>query len=278
MNYILIILIFIILLICLLSLRILKEVNNFTNDDDFGFIIIRHVNSELTNKYWINNVKNIRKYYNNKIIIIDDNSDKKYLENLDVSLENCEIIKSEFPKRGEQLPYYYLYKNKYFKKAVIIHDSLFINKHIDFNYDKCIFLFHFERFKWDNKELIISFLKYLNNSDYLIERYLDINNENMWYGCFGAMSFITLDFLTLLQDKYNLFKLIDYIDSRDKRMCFERIFGLLCCIENPELKNKPSIFGSIHSYIPWEYTYDNYLNETDKNILNLPVIKVWSGR
>lgn len=281
MNILIILIFIIIILLVSLYIYISRQTNKFTNnnyDKDLGFIIIRHVNSELTNKYWKYNINNIRKYYNNKIIIIDDNSDKYYLNNLDVSLENCEIINSEYPKRGELLPYYYLYKKKFFKKAVIIHDSLFINKHIDFNYDKCIFLFNFKRHERDNKDLIISLLKNLNNSDYLIERYLDINNKNIWEGCFGVMSFISLDFLNLIQDKYNFFNLINYIDTREKRMCLERIYAILCFIENPKLKEKSSIFGTIHSYINWGYTYDNYINEKNEAILKLPVIKIWTGR
>ena len=40
-----------------------------------GFIILRHVNSELTNKYWVNCYNCIRRHYpENKILIIDDNS------------------------------------------------------------------------------------------------------------------------------------------------------------------------------------------------------------
>jgi hypothetical protein len=47
-----------------------------------GFIILRHVNNELTNKYWIHCYKCIREFYpENKILIIDDNSDYKYITN-----------------------------------------------------------------------------------------------------------------------------------------------------------------------------------------------------
>ena len=46
----------------------------------FGFIITRHVNSENTNRYWNHSIKLLRRLYpNNKIIIIDDNSDKNFL-------------------------------------------------------------------------------------------------------------------------------------------------------------------------------------------------------
>ena len=42
------------------------------------------------------------------------------------------IIQNDFPKRGELMPYYYYLHNKLFDTAVIIHDSVFINKYIDF--------------------------------------------------------------------------------------------------------------------------------------------------
>ena len=41
--------------------------------DLFGFIILRHVNSEKTNNYWNHSIKQIRRFYPfAKIIIIDD--------------------------------------------------------------------------------------------------------------------------------------------------------------------------------------------------------------
>ena len=115
MILLIVLIIFICILILLLLIQLNKKsiINKFTNvDDDFGFIIIRHVNSELTDNYWITNIKHIRKYYKNKIVIIDDNSDKTYLNNMDAPMDNVEVILSEFPKRGELLPYYYLYTKK----------------------------------------------------------------------------------------------------------------------------------------------------------------------
>ena len=98
--------------------------------NSFGFIITRHVNSESTNRYWNHSVKCLRTLYPlKKIIVIDDNSKKEFL-NADHEYENVEYVISEFPGRGELLPYYYLYKNHYFDNAIIIHDSVFIQKRI----------------------------------------------------------------------------------------------------------------------------------------------------
>ena len=74
--------------------------------NDYGFIITRHVISELTNKYWNNCIKCLRSFYpQKKIVIIDDNSNKDFLKSF-YNFDNIEIIESEFPGRGELLPYY----------------------------------------------------------------------------------------------------------------------------------------------------------------------------
>ena len=68
----------------------------------------------------------IRKFYNNKIMIIDDNSDKKYLSKHNV--KNCFMINSEFKKRGELLPYYYYLENHFCDKVIVLHDSMFLKE------------------------------------------------------------------------------------------------------------------------------------------------------
>ena len=114
---------------------------------ELGFIILRHVNNELTNNYWRHCIECIRKFYpENKILVIDDNSDPKFLTT--ETYYNTTIIKSEYPKRGELLPYYYYLNNKLFDVAVIIHDSVFINSYIDFTVDKYKIIWEFEH-DWD---------------------------------------------------------------------------------------------------------------------------------
>ena len=49
-------------------------------NNKFGFIITRHVNSVKTNNYWNNCVKLLRSLYpSKKIVIIDDNSNYDYV-------------------------------------------------------------------------------------------------------------------------------------------------------------------------------------------------------
>ena len=88
-----------------------KQSNQYNNASSLGFIILRHVNSSITNTYWIKCYNSIRHFYpENNILIIDDNSDPEFLTHK--ILYKTNIINSEFTKRGEVLPYYYFLQNK----------------------------------------------------------------------------------------------------------------------------------------------------------------------
>ena len=148
---------------------------------DLGFIILRHVNNVLTNKYWIRCYKCIRNFYlDNPILIIDDNSDYSFvsncnsdndinmrgiichdtflpfqeqLHNTTIKLHNTTIINSEFKKRGELLPYYYYLRHQFCKTAVILHDSVFLNQKMDFTVNDYKMIWDFEH-NWDQIEAL----------------------------------------------------------------------------------------------------------------------------
>lgn len=234
---------------------------------EIGFIILRHVNNELTNKYWIHSYNCIRKYYpENIIMIVDDNSNYNYIT--PQKLYKTVIINSEFHKRGEILPYYYYLKFKLFDIAVVIHDSVFINKYIDFNLEllnyNYKFFWYFEHY-FDN---IVEETKLINifNDPKLNEFY---DNKNNWIGCFGSMCVIKHDYLTYINNKYEIGKLLNSLLDRNQRYSFERVFGCLLQTNQP----KEVMFGNIYQYCPWGITY----NEIE-NYKHLPLIKVWTGR
>ena len=237
-----------------------------------GFIITRHVNSEKTNQYWIESYISIRKFYpTNTIMIIDDNSNNAFVKIPEsLKLSNCYFITSEYPQCGELLAYYYFHKYPIFEKAVFIHDSVFVNQYIDFSDVKDIkFLWHFQH-DWDEPANEKRLLEILPNTNTLKTNY----DNKEWFGAFGVQAVITREFLSKLANTHQIFNLLPVIKTRNQRMNIERIFGLLCSIEKPELFDAPSLFGTIHSYIKWGYTFEEY--KTDP--LNLPLIKVWSGR
>jgi hypothetical protein len=228
-----------------------------------GFIILRHVNNESVNQYWIKSYNCIRKFYpENKIIIIDDDSDYNFITH--PVLYNTTIINSEYPKRAELLPYYYYLHNKIFDIAVIIHDSVFINQYIDFNVKKYKLLWEFEH-EWDQLEDEGRMIDLFNDQE--LRDFYD--NKNLWKGCFGGMSIITHDFLSHINTKYDISKLLDCILSRYNRMSFERI---IACILQKE-GSKETLLGNIHRYSPWGIT----INDIDKYHY-LPLIKIWTGR
>ena len=245
----------------------------------FGFILTRHINSVETNEFWKECIRCIRKLYQNNIImIIDDNSSVEYVTNDNVDLKNCFIIQSEYPKRGEILSYYYFYKYKLFDKAVIIHDSIFLQQDIsqEINYVSNVkFLWHFKNPYDDDlvKELFfINHLKNGNNTNLTILTNTYLEKEK-WLGCFGIMSVITYDFLNILVDKYNIFSLLNFVKTREDRCSLERIFSILCYVNNNYFTDvhSPSIFGEIVEYkflgMPFHYNYNNYL--TDKKTFDV---------
>ena len=253
--------------------------NKYQINDDFGFIILRSVNSKISNEYWLKNILQIRKFYYHKIYIIDDNSNKKYFTPANIDhLKDINIIKSDYSKRGEILGYYYLYEKKLFKKAIILHDSVFINKYIDFDkYNSNVnYLWHFGHHA-NNYNQEIHMINLLNKS----KRLKEIYDAKEWLGCFGGISIIKYDFLKEIQDKFGIFNLIDYIDSRSKRMDFERIFSVLCAELDSNIYKNESIYGNIFDYIKWEYSFNEYkedLKNNNEKLNKLDLVKTWSGR
>lgn len=242
---------------------------------EFGIIIIRHVNSEKTNLLWMESYSCARRVYPEcKIIIIDDNSYTFFLKN-EIELINCEIINSEFPpQRGELLPYYYLYKFKFFTNTLIIHDSVFLQKKIELNHEPIKYLWHFAH-NWDEDEETIRLIEEssINHKQMIKTFYL---RKDLWHGCFGVQSIININFLTHIFDKYNLNGLVTSIDSRKKRCNLERLFSVICTLEHYKLYKSPSLFGTIHNYIRWGYSFDEYQKNNNKSYFHL--IKTWHGR
>jgi hypothetical protein len=257
---------------------------------DVGFIILRNVNSEITNEYWQESYLNVRKFYpENKIVIIDDHSNPSYLKS-DLNLYNTEIISSVFePGKGELLPIYYYSIYKWFEMAIIIHDSVFINKYINFdNIEKYKFIWHIDQ-RWNDNKNEMKLINCLDNNSELLKLY---NNTKLWRGCFGCMLIISHDYLKIVDEKYNLFNLFNVVKSRVDRSALERVFSCMLLSLNDETynindisllnsitsvyyNNLPSVFGC------WEYCYNDYKNY--KHILNnmsdrIPFIKVWTGR
>jgi hypothetical protein len=253
---------------------------------NYGFILTRHVTSEQTNKYWNQSVKLIRTFYPlRKIIIIDDNSNQEFVKAFH-EYKNVTIIQSEYPGRGELLPYFYYLKYKWFPNAVIIHDSLFIHERIPFeNFTMHVIPLWHHNYDKDNVSNILRISACLKNNYLLIKRINDNEtnilglNHDKFNLCFGGQSYIKLRFLEHLENKYNITNLVHVIHNRTDRCSLERIIGLLFCQEYPKLLKINSLFGDIFKqHRAFRYNYEEYKQDLHyKRVVN-PFVKVWTGR
>lgn len=256
--------------------------------NNFGFIITRHVNSEKTNRYWNHSVKLLRFFYpNKKIVIIDDNSDTNFLK-ADHDHSDVEIIQSEFPGRGELLPYYYFIKRKFFENAIIIHDSVFFHKRINFevlNGKNVLPLWHFDSDK-ENESNTLKITEKLKNKSNITDKLknnvvttFSIITDNKWNGCFGCQTYINHNFLLHIENKYKISSLTEVIQNRADRCCLERIIGCIFSTECPKLNSIKSMLGNIWDFpLVLKYTYDMYDTDLKKGTIKKAVVKVWTGR
>jgi len=237
----------------------------------FGFVIVRHVNSEESNKYWQESYRCIRRYYDNPILIIDDSSDTNYLTH-DHGMVNCTIINSMYPKRAELLGYYYFHLTHFADTAVILHDGVFIQKYIDFeSYGPIRSIWSFGH-AYDDDERTIPLIQHMNHSSEIIETYYD---KSRWVGCFGVMSVITWDMLHTIDRRYNFFgAMLPVIQDRFSRSMLERIFPCLCYLADSKSSQPPHIISDIFAH-GWGLTFEQYLTHKQPT---KDIIKVWAGR
>jgi len=177
---------------------------------------------------------------------------------------NTTIIQSKFPGRGELLPYYYYLQNKLFDTAVILHDSVFVNANIDFHVEKYAIMWEFEH-KWDQIPDETRLIEVFNDEE-LLTFYKD---KTLWKGCFGGMVVITHDFLTEVNTKYRISKLLGHVLTRHNRQSFERVIA--CLLQ--KIHKKTTLYGTIQSYMKWGTRFHQ-----KQNFQHLPLIKVWTGR
>lgn len=250
---------------------------NWTNMDwngggGLGFVIVRHVTDRTTGMYWLEAARCIRRFYPGApIVVVDDNSDPRFTQD-GQKPSNCVVVASEYPGRGEMLGYYYFWKNHWFERAVVMHDSVFIRQKVDFKCpDGVRFLWHFETKIFDDVPLTTAYLEKIDPC------YRGLyEQKDKWNGCFGVMSVIHHGFLEKIS---GMFVLLDDVRDRERRMCMERVFAVMCVYHSPVLmQRKLSVMGNIHEHpLGWGYSFDSYQRE--KNKVPMPaLVKVWTGR
>lgn len=248
------------------------------NDKSYIFVILRNIRITRDNDLWMSSYQSIRKFYTNKIIIIDDNST---INTVNGRLVNTEVIQSEYNGAGEILPYYYFLLNKWADTMIFFHDSMFLNRPFtSVELDGVVrFHWHFDNMGSDNRK-IGTYLSMLSNHDALIEF---INQPDAsWNGCFGGASIIDLSIVQQLEESYSFFsKLVISIRSRKDRESFERLFGIVL-YHLQLIGDSKSNFGNILQY-PGAFesqitTPDQGAYAISQKGYNSAIVKVWRGR
>ena len=249
-------------------------------EKSYVFVILRHLRTTRDNDLWISSYNSIRKFYTNKIVIIDDNSS---INTVDGKLANVEVIKSEFNGAGEILPYYYFLRYKWADRMIFLHDSMFINRPFrDTELDNNIkFHWYFNKSKEGDFRKIINYVSMLTNSTEL--QAFTTDPETTWFGCFGATSICDLATIQYLEEEYKIFSnLVLAIRTRKDRETFERVFGIVLYYEGIFNDDKCSNYGDILKY-PGAFESENNNMETATHILrqkgyDTAIMKVWRGR
>jgi hypothetical protein len=250
------------------------------NNNSYVFVILRNIQNARDNDWWITSYNSIRKFYKNKIIIIDDNSK---INTVNGKLINTDIIYSEWNGAGEVLPYYYFLQHKWGDRMIFLHDTMFLHRRFtDSELDNdIIFHWHFSVKDERNETSLRKLSTILSLFPPNLMEYAS-NPDNTWYGCFGGCSIITYDIVKDLEDKYNLFtKLAMNIRTRKDRQNFERIFGLILYYENL-FTSDCSNFGDIMKYPDCFNDLNNTSDIAQSNVnkanYNTTIVKIWRGR
>lgn len=235
------------------------------------FVILRHI-SESTKDLYKECYKSIRKFYNHEIIIIDNYSNKEFMDK-DFVMTNCSIIENELNANLRlYLPFYKLLHID-FDTAIIIHDGTIFHEYIDFsNLSPFKTIWHFDTKQYDDIPLIKQQLYSLTNHHEL----LDILHNRTYFGSLGACVIITKDFLMKLEHKYKISNLKNIIHSKNHACAFERTIIILGLSLYPDLKYDKSVCGEIGT-MTWGLNLNDY-----KKYLNLhkkkPIVKLFGAR
>ena len=249
------------------------------NDKSYVFVILRNIRMTRDNDLWMSSYQSIRKFYTNKIIIIDDNST---INTVNGRLVNTEIIQSEYNGAGEILPYYYFLTQKWADTMIFLHDSMFLNRPFtSVELDGAVrFHWHFDNTEIRDSRKIGTYISMLSNYDTLLE--FANQPESLWKGCFGGASIIDLSIIQQLEESYSFFsKLVMSIRSRKDRETFERLLGIVL-YQQQLIGESMSNFGNIITY-PGAFesqitTPDQGAYAISQKGYNSAIIKVWRGR
>jgi len=267
---------------------------------------LRYICCKISNNFWMHSYDCIRKLYPEVlIVIVDDMSPWRTDLKKPPERDNYKIIYSE-KKGGELLPYHILHQHQFAKKAIIIQDSVFLQKKIPHSLisgcDTSLPLWVFRQYCAGcdgedgppsvQEKNIIEMINGFDKESKLISFF---SKKKLWKPYFGGMSIIALDFLNniLKQDNFiNYFMEQWKADpsnfNRKNRLYIETVIGLVLSFYGGQ---KLTVYGEItgpegsHGWFPWPekgkslcgrfgQKYTDYLKNNNKK----PIEKIWACR
>lgn len=258
--------------------------------DSFGFVMIRHVSSKITDLYWKESYSAIRRIYPlAPILIVDDSSDRRYLRE-DIHMTRCTVVyDTENKGRAELLPYYYFHRLKPFSQAVILHDSVFLQAPLPDlgqplgrrhgpNQTGIQFLWTIPHYHEDTIQTEIhDLINALPEKEKQDVRSMYTHTKADWTGTFGVMSVVDWEWLNEVVERYDIFnRWFPLLKDRSYRCALERVLGVVAYHHRPT-RVSPSFFGVIGQHLRWGLTFMEYLGSYEEFAAQ-PIVKVWSGR
>lgn len=208
--------------------------------ESLGFVIGRHIAIPAHADLCFRAYTSIRSFYpENQILIVDDGSKLPDTHTYD---ENTTVVEAAARGAGEFGLYAHYHAARPFERAVFVHDSMVVKRRLDLPDVSIVYLWHFPF--WESLDVldkdIEGFLEKLQNSDELKHVYA----SRRWFGMFGCAAAITWDCVNRIAARYQLFRLLGEVNTREKRCVMERVLGIAF---NRELDHtrSPSLNGNI---------------------------------
>lgn len=211
----------------------------------WGFIIPSFRKEQAHNDLLEKCIASIRKFHATiPIVIIDDWS----TIDIDISDPHIIIEKSPVKGAGDMVTLYMLLKYKYFDKAVIMQDSMFLEAPIkNVSTDNVQFLWHATNHikQWhqikEPQDDYNKFHKIVTHQDFILHMtsiYATndlqnivnsmINRKELWNVCFCLCMIIDLKFLELLESKTGITGYLCQLNTNRRRRTSESVFSMAC--------------------------------------------------
>ena len=245
----------------------------------YVFVLLRHLQKPSDNDLWISSYNSIRRYYTNRIIIIDDNSQ---LNTVNGKLYQAEVLTSDYAGAGETLPYYYFLMYRWADRMIFFHDTMFLYRPFRAEEVDTEARFHWS---FENKDTTIptrlnSFLPSLRNHGALLA---DVDHPERWRACFGVAMVVGIQVVERLEEKYKLFSTMPMmIRNRKDREMAERLVGLVMFHEKIVAMDSCDNFGDILAYPKaFQSEWSNMATaryQLEQAGYGSAIMKVWRGR